>query len=304
MLWLVITLISYFILAGVYLVDRYLLTSTLPDHRLYTFYVGILAMIVLVVIPFIKFYIPPLNQLVFSIFTGFIFSFCLFWFYKSLNLFEASRIVPALGALGPIFTFLLVFLFSGGKELMNLNDFFAFILLILGTFLITLETEKKINWQSIKYASFTAFLFSLFLIFSKKVYLHQPFLNGLIWIKVGGFLFSLLLLIIYPSIRQKIFQFHKEAPPKKTFIIFVGNQIFGGGASLLQNWAIALAPFVYVPIITALEGAQYMFLLLIVIFISLKFPRILQEEISRQTIFLKISATFLISLGIAILALF
>jgi len=303
MLWLIITLVSYFILAVVYLVDKHLLTSTLPSPRVYTFYVGILAMVILVIIPFINFYVPSLKQLLLSLGAGLIFSYCLLWFYKALSLFEASRIVPASGALGPILTFLLIFIFSGGKEKMGLIDFIALLLLIIGTFLITLEKGKKINWASLKYAAIIAFLFSIYLVVSKQVYLVQPFLNGLIWIKVGGLFFSLILFILYPEVRKSIsFKIRDEKISRKTFFIFVGNQILGGSSSLLQNWAIALAPIIYVPMITALQGVQYAFLLFLIVLLSLKFPKMLREEITRSALFQKAIATIIIIIGIAILA--
>lgn len=303
MLWLIITLVSYFLLAVVYLVDKHLLTATVLKPRVYTFYVGILAMIIAAVIPFIHFYIPPINQLLLSLLTGLIFSYCLLWFYKGLSLFEASRIIPAIGALEPILTFILIFVISSGKEKMNYIDLIAFLLLIIGTILITLERRIKINWLSLKYAFIIAFLFSLFLVFSKQVYLNQSFLNGLIWIKMGGLIFSLILFILYPEVRQSIsFKIQGEKVSPRTLFIFVGNQITGGGAGFLQNWAIALSPIVYIPMITALQGAQYVFLLLLIAILSLKFPKIIYEEVSRQVLFQKIVATIIIGIGIAILA--
>lgn len=301
MLWLIITLLSYFILAGVYLVDKYLLISRIPSPKIYTFYVGILGLLILLVIPFIDFYLPALFQLILSLATGFLFSFSLFWFYKSLSLFEASRIVPVFGALVPLFTFLLTLIFS--REPITFFDLLAFFLLVLGTFLISLEKEKRINWSSLKFSSLGALFFAFYMVLSKKVYLQQPFLNGLIWIKIGGFLFSLILFIFSSEVRKSLLKVKKELFPKKTITIFIANQIFGGGATLLQNWAIALAPVIYVPMITALQGVQYAFLLLLVILVSLKFPQILREEISSFMIFQKLIAIILIALGIALLVL-
>lgn len=303
MLWLIITLISYFLLAAVYLVDKHLLTATVLKPRVYTFYVGILSMIIVVIIPFIHFYIPPINQLLLSLITGLIFSCCLLWFYKGLNLFEASRIIPATGALEPFLTFILIFIISLGKERMGCNDLIAFILLIIGTILITWEKKTKINWSSLKYAFIIALLFSVFLILAKQIYNNQPFLNGLIWIKVGGFLFSLILYILYPEVRQSIsLKIQGQPISKKTLYIFIANQIVGGSSGILQNWAIALSPIIYIPIFTALQGSQYVFLLFGVVLLSLKFPKILYEEVNRQILFQKIIATIIIGIGIAILA--
>jgi len=77
----------------------------------------------------------------------------------------------------------------------------------------------------------------------------------------------------------------------------------GAGASILQNWAIFLAPLVYVAIINALQGINYAFLLVFIIFLSLKFPQILKEEISKKILLQKIIAILLISAGLFLLTL-
>jgi hypothetical protein len=76
----------------------------------------------------------------------------------------------------------------------------------------------------------------------------------------------------------------------------------GALANILQNWAIALSPLVYVSLINALQGIQYAFLLIFTVFISLKFPKILKEEIKSQILIQKIFAIFLIIIGLAILS--
>ena len=70
-----------------------------------------------------------------------------------------------------------------------------------------------------------------------------------------------------------------------------------------QNWAIFLAPLAFLAIINALQGVQYVFLLIFAVLLSLKFPQILKEEISREIIFQKVVAILLIGGGLVILAL-
>ncbi|MGB9847713.1 MAG: hypothetical protein ACPLKV_00625 [Minisyncoccia bacterium] len=308
MLWLIVTLISYFILAIVYLIDRYLLTSQnrIPSPQLYTFYVGLLATVIVVIAPFIHFYIPPLSHLLLSLVAGAFFTISLLFFYKGLNLFEASRIIPAEGALIPIFSFLLINLFSGGQEKMSSFALYSFILLLFGTFLITYEKEKKITWKSFQIATLVAFFCSLSFVLSKYVYLKQPFLNALIWIKLGGALPSLALLIFSKEVRKGLketFNKNNLSSSKKTLAIFVSNQISGGIAGLLQQWAFSLAPLIYLPIINALQGVQYLFLLIFVVLLSWRLPNILKETVTRSVLLQKIIAIILIGVGLALLAL-
>jgi hypothetical protein len=103
-------------------------------------------------------------------------------------------------------------------------------------------------------------------------------------------------------VKEEIFK-KKVSFKKKTLGIFVSNQALGGGANILQNWAIALAPLSYVAFVNALQGIQHVFLLIFAVFLSFKFPHILKEEFSGKILFQKIFAILLIGVGLALLAI-
>jgi hypothetical protein len=88
----------------------------------------------------------------------------------------------------------------------------------------------------------------------------------------------------------------------KTIGIFLSNQTIGAIAFILYNFAVALVPFNFLAFVNALEGTKYLFLLIFAIFLSLRFPQILKEEISKKALIQKIVAIFLIGVGLAILA--
>lgn len=303
MSWLIITISFYFILAIVFLVDKYLLTGSIPNPKVYTFYVGALGILVLVFAPFVGFYIPTIPQIILAFSAGAIYIYALFWFYKSLQLFEASRVVPAISGLVPLFTFGLVYIssFGLGKEVLSFSEIIAFILLIFGSFLMVVEKERFINLRSLKISTICAFLLSLSFVLLKYVYFTQSFWSGFIWTKIGGFLMAFCFFIFTREVKEEIFQ-KKISLKKKTMGIFVINQTAGAGANILQNWAIALAPLAYVAIINALQGIQYVFLLIFTILFSLKFPQILKEEISKKILFQKIVAILFIGAGLALMA--
>ncbi|XOB41486.1 MAG: hypothetical protein ACKKMS_02060 [Candidatus Nealsonbacteria bacterium] len=302
MSWILIAISAYFILAIVFLVDKYLLVGPIPNPKVYTFYIGTLGIFVLILVPFVGFYIPELPQIILSLSAGAIFIYGLFWFYKALRDFEASRVVPAIGGILPLFTLGLVYIFSAGKETLGYFEFFAFILLILGSILITYERSKKISFQSLRISAIAAFFLALSFVLTKYVYLAQPFWSGFIWIRIGGFLMAIFSFLLFKEIREEIFK-KKVSFKKRTIGIFLSNQAMGAGAGILQNWAIFLAPLVYVAIINALQGIQYAFLLVFIIFLSLKFPKILKEEISRKLLLQKIIAILLIGGGLVLLTI-
>jgi len=305
MLWLIITLVAYFTLAIVYLIDKHLLTSNITDPKIYTIYVSILSLFIILLAPFTHFYLPSFNILMLCFAAGISFTACLYFFYKGVKIFEVSRIVPAIGALEPVLVISLIYLISFGAEKIPLSVLIAFIVLIIGSVLMTYEREKKITWQSLKISFLTAFAFALFCVLSKYAYFKLPFLNALIWMKIGGVLPALVILIFSLKTRKEIKQNLQATNfPQKKKGLFVLNQIFGAGSGLLQNWAIALAPIIYLPVINALQGIQYVFLLIFTIFLSLKSPQILKEEISRKTLLQKIFGIIFIGVGLAIIAFF
>lgn len=300
MLWILIAISAYFLFAVVALGDKYLLTGP-PNPKSYSFYVGILGILTILLIPFVEFSIPEVSQIILAFLAGAILIFALSGLYTALENFEASRVVPAIGALLPLFTFSLVYLFSCGEETLSFVKILAFFLLLIGSVLITLRKEKSITLKSLQISAIAALLFALTFVLTKYVYLFQPFWSGFIWMRVGGFL-TALCFIFTKEVRREIFE-RKFTFQRKTGIFFLFNQAMGGGAFLLQNWAIALVPLAFLPFINALEGTKYIFLLILAVMISFKFPHFLKEEISREMLLQKIIAILLIGGGLALISL-
>jgi len=301
MLWLTVTIVAYLIMAVVFLIDKYLLVSSIPNPKVYAFLIGLAGAFLILLIPFVDFYVPSAFQLLLSFGSGASFVLALFFFFKALQKFNVSQIVPAVGALTPIFTFLLIYLSSFGRETLSFPEAISFVILIIGSILITFEKEKAVNLQSLKLSLIAAFLFSSYFVMAKYVYLEQPFLNGLIWTRLGGVLLAIFLFVIWPDIKRDIFA-KQDGLHKKSLIIIAANQTAGAGAGILQNWAIALAPLAYVAFINALQGVQYVFLLALSAFLSFKFPQILNEFLSKKIIVQRIVAILLIVSGLALLA--
>ncbi len=300
MLWLIIIIAAYFLFAIAVLGDKYLLAGA-PNPKSYSFYVGVLGGLVLILIPFVGFSIPAFYQVLFCFLAGAMFIFALLGMFEGLERFEASRIIPAIGGILPLFTFLLVYFFSGREEILGSWRLLAFLLLLLGSVLVSIKPGKRISFASFKISAVTAFLFALFFVLTKYVYIMLPFWTGFIWIRIGAFL-TALFFIFTKEVRREIFA-RKFTFSKKTGTFFILNQGIGTGAFILQNWAIALAGLAYLSVINALQGVQYVFLFIFMIFLSLKFPKILKEEISKRIIFQKFLAILLITSGLIVLVL-
>jgi drug/metabolite transporter (DMT)-like permease len=298
MLWFIIIILAYLLFAATNLVNKFILAGP-PEPKSYSFYVGILSGLTIILIPFVGFSVPNFYQTLLCLLSGAIFVFAILGLFEGLERFEASRVIPAIGAISPLFIFALIFLFSGGKDVLGSKEIFALILLIFGGILITYNPTANISLKSLKISVLTSFLFAFSFVLTKYVYILLPFWTGFIWIRIGAFA-TALFFIFFKEVREEIFG-GKFTFNKKTSLLFIFNQAIGAIASILQNWAIALAGFVYLSLISALQGVQYAFLFILTILASLKFPKRLKEDFSKKVLFQKIVAVLIISAGLFIL---
>ena len=145
MLWLIVALSGYFLLALVNIIDKHLLKSRIPDPKIYAFYVGFLGIIVLTVIPFGLVEIPSLSVFLLAMLAGASHILAIWYLFSGLKKFEASRIVPAVGALLPIFTFIFTFFLREEERMLGFREVASFLLLIVGTLLITYQGKNLLS---------------------------------------------------------------------------------------------------------------------------------------------------------------
>lgn len=295
--WLIIIILAYFFFSLSYLGDKLILSGP-PKANSYTFYVGLTSIIVVIFIPFIHLVLPSATMFVYIICDAIVYVLGLYLMFVALERFDVSRVMTTIGAVQPVFIFVLTWMFWGAQQISK-TYILAFILLVFGGCLISWEKNSKKSKNYLILALLSALLFSFDYIFQKVVYTNLSFLQGLVWLRVFTFLFAMLLLLNKNN-RKDIFQ-KKSFFNKKTSLLFLGNQSSGGIANFLQAFAVSLAPVAFLPIVNSLRGIQYVFLFLITIFFSVFFPKILKEKISKGILIQKIVSIVLIVVGLALL---
>jgi len=325
-MWLTLAILAYFSLALASFLDKYILGGPLPSPKIYSFYTGFLSLSVLLIVPFGIFlssgpwpylqkifpegfkilFIPDFSLILLSLGTGIIFILAIFVYLKGVYNFEISRIGPAVGGMTPIFTLILVYFFTFiplelgfQKRVLNPKEYLALFFLVLGSVILTLHQKKLTTLRSLKVSIIASFLFSLALILTKLVYIFLPFWTGFIWIRLGEFLGAMFFLFSF-DVRTKIFR-HEKGFGKKVVPIFIFTKGAGAMGGVLQGGAIYLSPLIFLPIINALSGIQYVFLIIIATFLFFKFPEILKEEISKKVLVQKTIAVWLIVAGLFLL---
>lgn len=292
-----IAIASYLFFSIAFFGDK-LILSNHSNAKLYVFYIGLLNAAVIFLMPFATFDILDSFALLWACLAAFCTIAGLYTMFIALEKFEVSRVMPAIGAAQPIFILILTGIFWGFEAVSTIN-FLAFMLLLVGSAVISVEKKFTITFHYLVLTMVSSLMFSLVYVFSKLVFLDQSFLQGLILIGLCTFLFVLLLLFDR-DLRKQIFSMKLNAQ-KNNGLLFLCTQGAGGIANLLQSLAISLVPVSYLAIINSLRGVQYVFLFIITLVFSFFFPKILKEDVSEQTIVQKIVAIVLIGLGLAML---
>jgi drug/metabolite transporter (DMT)-like permease len=296
-MWLIAIILAYLFFSLSSLGDKLILSGK-PKPKAYTFYVGLIGLSVFLFIPFMELRLPSKGLLIWIIAEAIIYLLALYTMFSAVKKFEISKVAVTIGAVQPIFIFILTW-FVWKDQRMSAIHILAFILLLIGSIIISLEKNYQSTKGYLKITLFTAFLFSVDYVLMKFIFLTEPFLLGLFWMRIIAVLFALVLLLS-KNTRHEIFS-KQSFLNKKIISLMAFTYTAGGAANILQAFAISLTPVALLPILNSLRGMQYIFLFLITLFFSIFFPKILKEEISKRIIFQKITAIILIAGGLAIL---
>ncbi|MCX6796079.1 MAG: EamA family transporter [Candidatus Falkowbacteria bacterium] len=320
-MWLFATIIAYFINAGVYVADKFILSKKIHSSISYAFFVGIWSIFNFFILIFVP-WMPNPVELVIDLIAGIVFLFTLVFWYKALHQSEATRVVPIVGALVPVFSCILSYILLG--EILTERQLLAFIILVVGGILISikytrfyalkmlLERFKVVfgNLLGVIHASYhpmqrtiinstiSAFFFATYYVLIKYVYQYQPFVGGFVWSRLGTFI-GVLFILLVPEWRGKIFEHQKGQKTPKNLTFFFSIRLLAALAFIIINWAISLGN---VALVNALQGVQYIFLILLVLFLSAKYPKILREELGGGVIIQKVLGATLVCTGLYMLA--
>lgn len=288
MWWLVIVILAHLLYALVFITDKYILSRPLPHPIVYTFYVGVLSIVILLLVPF-GFYFPSRLELGFILLAGIAQVAGWIFFYKALSKGEVSRIIPFVGGFIAIFVLILSKFFL--KEHLATQQLIAFALLVLGG--LTLSFKKQGFFQKhFGLAFIGALCFAIFWVITKYIFLDAPFITGLVWLRTGVALIALTLLI--PKRNRQLIFGKTEKIKAGTIKTFFSARFLGLLAGLLMYLAVFWGS---VTLANSLQGLQYVFVLILAYLLFKKFPKV-REQFGKKIIIQKVIAIVLIGLGL------
>ncbi len=290
--WILIVIIAQFLVALSVLGDKLLVSDKqLKKPAVYAFYISILSAVVLFLLPFGVVSSPNNVVIILSLAVAVSYILSIMGLYTSLRTASASEVLPIIGGVSAISTFLIKHFFYG--EVFTKNFAIGSLFLVIGMVLVShFRFPKKIIW----YMFFSGVLFAVSSVLVKEVFNHTDFWNGFFWTRMANVLGALLLLII-PGNLYAILKESKHSKSETTFLL-LGNKTLSALSFILILYAISLGN---VSVINALSALQYLFLFIIAVVFARKFPDFFKGEISRKEIFHKLTAISIILIGFFVL---
>lgn len=296
MSWLYFAVSAYLLMAVTAVVDKFLVSKVVKQPVAYAFYIGITGPFSLLLAPFgLKMLSMPDMMLAFA--SGIFFVLGIYYYFSAVQNSSVSRVLPIQGGLLPLFT--LVFAFLLLDERLAASQYVAFIFLVAGSILISFRKDSG-SWHTsaLGYVTLSAMGFALSATLSKHIFDVSNFISGMVWTR-QGFTLVALAFLLSPENRKHIFNAPKEAKVKNIFLYYSGR-FSGTIAGFLQNYAVSIGS---VTIVNAMQGTQFLFLLVMTTFLSFRYPKVLKEKVTARILIQKITAIALISLGLVLLAL-
>lgn len=290
------TLLAYFFNSLSVLANKSLLKKTIPDPAIYIFYISLLSLAALLLLPFVN--IPTVEVFNLASLSTVAWTLGAYFMLKALKEGQVSRVIPIIGTLIPL---ILLFL-AQATNAISIFQTWAVIILVLGMVFLSLQDFLKgvFRKREIIFEILSAAAFAFSYIALREVYLSENFLTVLVWSRLVLVPFCALVFLIL-FFRHKIFtssiSFSTGNIPAG--LIFLGGQISGVISEILLLFSISLAN---PALVNSLQGTQFVFLLIFAVALSKKYPRIFMEKYSPQVITTKLTGIILVGIGLYLLA--
>lgn len=280
--------------------DKIVLSKYEIDSTALTIYAGILAFFIGIIV-FLLSGLHFINQ--YSAFTiivtGFIGVYMMLIYFKALSMDEASR-VGSLFQLVPVFVFLLSFIFLGEKLL--LKQYLGACLIIFSGLVISLRKPNLVSNFSINKAFFYMIVASLL---SASIYIlfkigvkNIDFWEALPYEGIGAGV-GAMSLILYKDNFARVKKSARHTS-RKLFLLLTLSEILFRLSRFAFFFALFLIP---ASIVSILQGLQPLYLVVLGIIFSLKYPKLLEEVINKKTLKIKLTAVVGLFIGIFLLFL-
>lgn len=297
MTWLYLALTAQLLFAVVFVVDTFLVKTDIRNPWVFASFIGGVSGAAAIMLLFFP-GIPETTLLGLNFIGGLSLVFALVAFFALLFKFEATRVVPIVGAFVAVWGLFFDVLFLGQE--FSPPQLMAFLLLVVGGFFLALDINNRaFKWKLIFASVGAAFLFGLNFALTKYGFEEQGFWEAFIWIRLGSFV-TVIPFVLFAGFRKEFVKTAKRLK-KNVGVLFLGNQALGGTAFFLQSLAIDMKN---PSLVNALQGTQYVFLFIMVAVFqsrSKKAKSALKESFDIATVVVKGAGILLVAVGVGLL---
>ena len=220
-------------------------------------------------------------------------SLAVFFYLKALIETETSIVIPLM-QLVPVFSCIAGYIFF--KEVFSNQQIFAVILIIFGTIILSINTDEKGNWSFRTRVVFlmiiSAILFTAQQSIFKFIAINNDFWISNFWQFLGVFITGLTCLLI-PSFRNS-FKIIFRSNSKSLLVYNIIIECLTILGNISTSYALMLAP---ISLVMLVSSYQPVFVLIFGIILTIFFPKIIQERISKVHIVQKSLAIAFILVG-------
>lgn len=232
---------------------------------------------------------------------GVLHAFSILLYLQALDMDEASIVVPIFQTI-PIFGFIFGYLILG--EVLTPYQMFGALLVVLFSVLLTLELDKEKGVRFKKKVLLLMFASSALLalvdtLFKLGAEDKGSVVGALFWENVGLLIFGIVLLFA-PTYRKSF-----NALLKHNFKTIFSLNIVSEGLTVIGNvmlrYALMLAP---IALVMTIGSIQPLYVFALGILLTLFFPRISKENMSRHSLIQKTVSILFIALGAGIITFY
>ncbi len=295
----IFALIGHTLYAAVHVADRLVVTSAMPNEYVYAFWVGFIPMPgALLFLPFLD---PVSTTIVLiSLASGAAFTIGNVFHFRAMRHMEVTRVAPFIGAMVPIFTYLLAWYFFNESLPGSANIGFG--LLVLGSIIIGFSYPQKRKTLHVAMTIADMIISALFyagcFVLAKYAYDTAPFLQSFTWGLVGSGIPAVVML--FSRGFRKALKADSNRTRTRFEWVLLSNKIFSAMAFILLHLATALTS---ATLVQSIQGLQYMLVLLIAMYMGRNYPDILNENLRGKHIVLAAIAIACILVGLGLLGL-
>lgn len=302
-MWFYIAIISFFLLSVAAVIDKFLLTKTRVAPLAFAFYISLGGILGSVLLFFeSEFYWPSSGQLWLLAVGGAALFFGLYFMFKAVEVSEVSKANPLIVSLTPLSVWLLSF--GLGLQLVTWQKILGIILLLIGGYRLSQVGKKhaRVGKQAWLFIALASLGMGLANVVSKLAYEQMPFISSFVWLRWFTLLAAIIFVAVLGKWREIILANRKKEPEqvkiRSALGIFIFGQIAGSAGVILMQYAIKLGNVI---LVTALSGSQFLFIILLVYLLSSFYPKILQEDISRNFVGQKIIWSLVLVAGVVLI---